>query len=143
MKKVLNIEIPYGIENPSFLNFKIHEGKKMISCGHLNMDGTAYISRWEEKSYDVDDADSSILFDFVNGNKSSEDVALYLSIAKLEIDGVFEGVDDDYQPPHNDSHELYLMHNFWASSMEEVMQKKKKNQKKLKKMLYKVLDSIK
>ena len=141
MKKVLNIEIPYGIENPSFLNFKIYEGKKMISSGYLNMDGTAYISRWGEKSYDVDDADSSILFDFVNGNKSSEDVAFYLSIAKLEIDGVFEGVDDDYQPPHNDSHELYLMHNFWASSMEEVMQKKKKNQKKLKRILIeKILD---
>ena len=138
MKKVLSIEIPYGIENPSFLNFKINEGKKMISRGRLNLDGTAYISRWGEKSYDVDDADSSILFDFVNGNKSSEDVAFYLSIAKLEIDGVFEGV-DDYQPPHKDSHELYLMHNFWASSMKEVMQKKKKNQKKLKKILIEMI----
>ena len=46
MKKILNIEIPYGIENPSFLNFKTYEGKKMISSGYLNMDGTAYISRW-------------------------------------------------------------------------------------------------
>lgn len=135
MKKVLNVEIPCGIENPSFMNFEIHEGKKKIANGRLNMDGTAYVEIWNKKSYNLEEVNSSILFDFVNGNKTSEDVDFYLLIAKLEINGVFEGVDDDYQPPHNDSHELYLMHNFWASSMEEVEKKKKKNQKKLKKIL--------
>lgn len=135
MKKVLNIEIPYGIENPSFMDFKINEGKKMISCGKLYLDGTAYVEIWNKKSYKLDEVDSSILFDFVNGNKSSEDVAFYLDIARMEVDGIFDGVDDDYQPPHNDSHELYLMHNFCASSMDEVEKKKKKNQKKLKKIL--------
>lgn len=135
MKKILNIEIPYGIENPSFMNFEIHEGKKKIANGRLNMDGMAYVEIWNKKSYKLEEVDSSILFDFVNGNKSGEDVAFYLDIARMEVDGIFDGVDDDYQPPHKDAHELYLMHNFWASSMEEVEKKKKKNQKKLKKIL--------
>lgn len=135
MKKILNIEIPYGIENPCFFAFKINEGKKMISCGKLYLDGTAYVEIWNKKSYKLEEVDSSILFDFVNGNKSGEDVAFYLDTARMVVEGFFDGVDDDYQPPHKDAHELYLIYNFCASNMEEVMQKKKKNQKKLKKIL--------
>ena len=60
MKKVLNIMIPYGIQDFKFLNYEIREAKEVISYGRLYLDGTAYISRWGEKSYDVDDADSSI-----------------------------------------------------------------------------------
>ena len=139
MKKELKIEIPYGVENPSFLDFKINEGKKMISCGRLNLEGTAYVKIWNKKSYKLEEVDSSILFQFVDGNKSSEDVAFYLDIAKMAVDGVFEGVDDDYQPPHKDAHELYLINNFCASSMDEVEKKKKKNQKKLKKILFEMI----
>ena len=135
MKKVMKIEIPYGIENPSFLNFKINEGKKMISRGRLNMDGTAYVEIWNKKSYKLEEVDSSILFDFVNGNKIKQDVDFYLDTARMVVEGFFSGVADDYQPPHKDAHELYLIYNFCASNMEEVMQKKKKNQKKLKKIL--------
>ena len=125
MKKVLNVTIPYGIENPSFLNFKINKGKKMISCGHLNMDGTAFVEIWNRKEYNLDEVNSSILFDFVNGNKSIEDVDFYLHLALLEIDGVFdETYAKEYQPAHKDSHELYLMHNFCAESMDEVEKEK-------------------
>ena len=144
MKKVLTVTIPYVVEHKKFVNYEIHEWMETISYGRLYLDGTAYVSCWKDAYYSIEKVDSSILFDFIDNKKSSEDICVYLHLAQLEMKDIIKA-ETDYpdESPRDDLRADYLMHNFWASSMEEMMQKKKKNQKKLKKMLYKVLDNIK
>lgn len=144
MKKVLNIEIPCGIENPSFVNYEIHEDMKVISYGRMYMDGTAYVSCWKDVSYMVEDVDVSILFDFIDEKKDSEDIMVYLTLAYDELQEIIKA-ETEYLDgePREDLRADYLMHNFLASNMKELMQKKKKNQEKLKKMLYGGLYNIK
>ena len=144
MRKLLNISIPYGVENPSFVNYEIHENMDIISYGRLYLDGTAYVSCWKDTSYMVEDVDSSILFDFIDEKKESEDIVVYLTLSFDEFQEIVKA-ETEYldECSREDLHDDYLMHNFCASNMEEVDKKKKENQKKLKKMLFKVLDNIK
>lgn len=144
MKKVLSVMIPYGVEHPSFVNYEIRENMEVISYGRLYLDGTAYVSCWGSTSYMVDEVDASIIYDFVDGKKSSEDISNYLHLAYLEMEDITKAeLNYPDEAPREDLHTDYLMHNFGASSMDEVEKKLNKNNQKLKKMLYKVLDNIK
>lgn len=138
MRKFLEISIPYGVEHPSFVNYEIHENTEVISYGRLYLDGTAYVSCWKDMSYMVEDVDSSILVDFIDEKMDSEDIMVYLTMVFDEFQEIIKA-ETEYEDLRDD----YLMHNFGASNMEEVDKKKKENQKKLKKMLFKVLDNIK
>lgn len=144
MSKFLEISIPYGVENPSFVNYEIHENMDTISYGRLYLDGTAYVSCWKDTSYMVEEVDSSILFDFIDEKKDSEDIMVYLTMAFDEFQEIIKA-ETEYldESPREDLRDDYLMHNFGASNMEEVDKKKKKNNKKIKRMLFKVLDNIK
>ena len=144
MSKFLEILIPYNVGNPSFVNYEIHENTEVISYGRLYLDGTAYVSCWKDTSYMVEDVDSSIIFDFIDEKKDSEDIMVYLTLAFDEFQEIIKA-ETKYleESPREDLRADYLMHNFLASNMEEVDKKKKENNKKLKKMLFKVLDNIK
>lgn len=144
MRKSLKISIPYEVEHPSFVNYEIHENMEVISYGRLYLNGTAYVSCWKDTSYMVEDVDSSILFDFIDEKKDSEDIRVYLTLAFDEFQGIIKA-ETTYldESPREDLRADYLMHNFCASNMEEVDKKEKENQKKMKKMLFKVLDNIK